>query len=289
MFNMLRNKRTLAAAASGGVAAITTLLGIGVCAADGNWTITVKNASKVPTDVTIFSESKVAGSKATAVKPDGGTATITIPATGPAYKSKYSWKAEYGGKVCGSHSVDISGPTTVIVTCDAAPPASTSSQSKPPADNSSQPKQTGSGTSSTPPAPPNLRLKSPAEMEKEIDVVEKDLARVDEELNKVDSKGKLEELKKQADKDRETINRVNTVLNGAPKSVIETNPSDWTVLQKKTTDAGDKVKAVQKRILGCVLTGDATGGDAPGSNVPPPTNIDPSTKGKHVVGCKKDI
>ena len=137
--------------------------------------------------------------------------------------------------------------------------------------------------------PPNLRLKSPAEMEKEIDGVEKDLARVDEELGKVDSKAKLEELKKQADKDRETINRVNTVLNGAPKSVIETNPSDWTVLQKKTNDAGDKVKAVQKRILGCVLTGDATGGDAPGSNVPPPTNIDPSTKGKHVVGCKKDL
>ncbi|MEI9923825.1 MAG: hypothetical protein WDN50_10265 [Bradyrhizobium sp.] len=289
MFNMLRNKPTLAAATFGGVVAITTLLGLGVCAADGNWTITVKNASKVPADVTILSESKTAGSKAIAVRPDGGTATITIPATGPAYKSKYSWKAEYGGKVCGSHSVDISGPTTVIVTCDAAPPASTSSQSKPPADSSSQPKQTGSGTSSAPPAPPNLRLKSSAEMEKEIDGVEKDVARVEEELGKVDSKGKLEELKKQASKDRETINRINTVLNGTPKSVIETNPSDWTVLQKKTTDAGDKVKAVEKRILGCVLAGDATGGDAPGSNVPPPTNIDSGTKGKHVVGCKKDI
>ena len=123
-------------------------------------------------------------------------------------------------------------------------------------------------------------------MEKEIDSAEKDLARVDEELSKVDTKEKLEELKKQASKDRETINRVNTILNGT-KSVIETNPSDWTVLQKKTTDAGDKVKAVEKRILGCSLTGDVTGGDAPGGTIPPPTNIDPSTKGKHGVGCKR--
>jgi len=75
------------------------LLGTGICAADSNWTITVKNTSKVPADVTIFSESKAVKNKATAVKPDGGTATIAIPATGPAYKSKYSWKAEYGGKV----------------------------------------------------------------------------------------------------------------------------------------------------------------------------------------------
>lgn len=126
-------------------------------------------------------------------------------------------------------------------------------------------------------------------MEKEIDAAEKDLAKVDEELGKVDSKEKLEELKKQASKDRETINRINTILNGTPKSVIETNPPDWTVLQKKTTDAGDKVKAVEKRILGCVLTGDVTGGDAAGSNAPPPTKIDSGTKGKHVVGCKRDL
>jgi len=266
MFNTLR---------TGGVVAITTLLGTGVCAADSNWTITVKNASKVPADITIFCESKPAGNKATAVKPDGGTATIAIPATSPACKGKYSWKAEYAGKVCGSHSIDISGPTTISVTCDAAPPASTSSQP-------------GSGTSSTPPAPPSLRLKSAADLEKEIDGAEKDLDTISDELNKVDSKEKLEELKKQATKDRETIYRVSTVLNGAPKSVIETNPSDWSTLKQKTTDVGSKVEKVLKRILGCMPAGDVVGGDGAGSNAPPPTKIDSGT-GKHVVGCKRDF
>jgi hypothetical protein len=137
--------------------------------------------------------------------------------------------------------------------------------------------------------PPNLRLKSPAELEKEIDDAENDLVKVDGELSKVDSKEKLEELKKRVSKDRETIDRVKTILNGPLRSVIETTPSDWTTLKKKTTDTGAKVEAIQKRILGCVLTGDVTGGDAPGRNVPAPTNIDPSTPGKHVVGCKKDF
>jgi len=282
MFNARRNKRTLAAATtSGSVVAIATMLGTGLCAADSNWTITVKNASKVPADVTILLDGKAAGSKAAAVKPDGGTATITIPATGAAFKSKYSWKAEYGGKVCGSHSVDIGGPTTVSVTCDAAPPASTASK---PTNSPPQPK---------PAAPPNLRLKSPAELEKEIDETQKDLAKVNDELGKVDSEAKLKALKDRADKDRDTINRIKTILNGPPRSVIETTPQDWTVVKQKTTDAGDKLDAIEKSILGCKPTGDATGGNSSGSgsgsgsNAPPPTNIDSGTKGKHVVGCKK--
>jgi hypothetical protein len=287
MFNALRNRRTLAGTTSGGVIAIATLLGTGVCIADNNWTITVKNGGKVPADVTIFCDSKPAGSKATGVKPDGGTATIAIPAAVPACKGKYSWKAEYGGKVCGSHSVDISGPTTVSVTCDAAPSASTSSQPKPPADGS-QPKQTG-GTSSTPPAPPNLRLKTPAEMEKEIDDTQKDLVKVDNELDKVDTKDKLDELQKRADKDRETIYRIKTVLEGRQKSVIETTPQDWTVVKQKTTDAGTKIEQIEKRILKCTPTGDATGKDNPGGNSPPPTNIDSGTKGKHIGGCKREF
>lgn len=270
MFNKLPNKRILAAATTGGVVAITTLLGAGVCAADSNWTITVKNGSKVPADVTLFYESRAVGSKATAVRPDGGTATISIPSTSPANKSKYSWKAEYGGKVCGSRSVDISGPATVIVTCDAAPPASSSSQSKPA-------------------AIPNLRLKSPAELEKEIEDAEKDLRAVDEELNKVDSKDELEKLKTRADKDRDTINRVKTILNGPQRSVIETNPSDWTIVTQKTTDVGARVEAVEKRILGCVLTGDATKSDSKGGNATPAPKIDSGTKGKHVAGCKKQF
>lgn len=278
MFNMLRNKRVLAAATSGGVVAIATWLGTGVCAADSNWTITVKNASKVPADVTIFVEGKAVGNKATGVRPDGGTATITVPATGPASKSKYSWKAEYAGKTCGSHSVDISGPTTVSVSCDAAPPASaTSSPAPAPAA-----------------APPNLRLKSPAELEKEIDDTAKDLAKAYDELDKVDSQAKIDALKQRAAKDRETVYRVKTILEGRQRSVIETNPPDWTVLQQKTTDVGAKAEAFQKKVLGCVLAGDLTQPDPPkpdstppNVNVAPATNIDPTTKGKHAVGCKK--
>jgi hypothetical protein len=279
MFNAFRTRRTLAAVTSGSVVAIATLLGTGISAADSNWTITVKNGGKVPADVTIFLEGKPVGNKASGVRPDGGTATISIPATGAASKSKYSWKAEYAGKTCGGHSVEIGGPITVGITCDAAPPASTASQPKPADSSSSQPK----------PPPPNLRLKSPAEMEKEIDEAQKDLAKVNDELDKVDTDEKLKVLKNRADKDRETINRIKTVLNGPQRSVIETTPQDWTVVKQKTTDAGDKVEAIEKRILGCKPSGDATGGDSSGSNAPPPKNIDSGTKGKHVVGCKKSF
>jgi hypothetical protein len=149
---------------------------------------------------------------------------------------------------------------------------------------------------STPAHPPNLRLKSAAELEKEIDETEKDLAKANDELNKVDSKAKLEELKKRASKDRESIDRVKTILNGRQRSVIETNPSDWTVVQQKTTDVGAKAEAFQKKVLRCVLAGDLTqpdppkpGSTPPNPNVAPATNIDPSTPGKHAVGCKKEF
>ena len=279
MFNASQSKRRLALATSGGVA-IATLLGTGLAAADNNWTITVKNGGKVPADITILLEGKAVGGKASGVRPDG-TATITIPATGPATKSKYSWKAEYSGKTCGSHSVDISGNTTVSVTCDAAPPPPPPSTAPPqkPADNSSsQPK----------PPPPNLRLKTPAELEKEIDDTQKDANKINDELEKVDTEDKRKALQDRAAKDRETINRIKTILNGQ-RSVIETTPQDWTVVKQKTTDTGDKLDKIEKQIFGCKPTGDATGGDSSGSgsNAPPPTNIDSGTKGKHVVGCKK--
>jgi len=133
------------------------------------------------------------------------------------------------------------------------------------------------------------RLPSQADLEKEIDNVKNDLGKIDEQLGKVASKEELEELKKRVSKDRETIARVKTVLEGSQRSVIETNPPDWTLVKQKTTDAGAKLEAVQKKILHCVLAGDVTGGDAPDSKVPRPTNIDPTVKGKHVVGCKFDI
>ena len=128
MLRAFRNTATMAATA--------VLICANTASADNTWTVTVKNTSKVATDVTILSGGTQVGMKATAVKPDS-TSSITIPAK----KGSYTWKAEYGGKSCGSHSVDIGGSTAISITCDAAPPASASSQPKPPADSSSQPKK----------------------------------------------------------------------------------------------------------------------------------------------------
>jgi hypothetical protein len=130
------------------------------------------------------------------------------------------------------------------------------------------------------------RLPSPADLEKEIDNIKSDVGKIDEQLSKVALKEELEELKKRGSKDGETIARVKTILEGRQRSVIETNPPDWTVVKQKTTDAANKLEAVQRKILHCVLAGDVTGGDAPNGKAPPPTNIDPSVQGKHVVGCK---
>jgi hypothetical protein len=133
------------------------------------------------------------------------------------------------------------------------------------------------------------RLPSPADLEKEIDNAKNDLVKIDEQLSKVASKEELEELNKRGSKDRETITRVKTILEGPQRSVIETNPPDWTLVKQKTTDAAAKAEAVQRKILHCVLAGDVTRGDAPDGKVPPPTNIDPTVQGKHVVGCKFNI
>jgi carboxypeptidase C (cathepsin A) len=116
------------------------------------------------------------------------------------------------------------------------------------------------------------RLPSPAELEKELDDAKNDLVKIEEQLSKVASKGELEELKKRCSKDRETIDRVKTILEGRQRSVIETNPPAWTPVKQQTTDVAAKLKAVENKILHCQLAGDVTkGGDSPG---------------KHVVGCK---
>lgn len=130
------------------------------------------------------------------------------------------------------------------------------------------------------------RLPSQADLEKEIENVKNDVDKIDEQLSKVTSNEEIEELKKRGSKDSETIARLKTILEGRQRSVIETNPPDWTVVKQKTEDVAAKLKAVQKKILHCVLAGDATGGDVTDGKVPAPTNIDPSVKGKHVVGCK---
>jgi hypothetical protein len=126
-------------------------------------------------------------------------------------------------------------------------------------------------------------------MEKQIDDAENDITKVNEELKKVDSEETRQRLLQRISKDNDTINRVKTVLNGQPKSVIETNPSDWTKIEQKTTGLGTKVQAIKDKLdkIHCVPAGDATGGGgASDSNMPPPPKIDSNTKGKHVAGCK---
>jgi hypothetical protein len=113
MFRTLREVARVSAA----VGAIT-FISAGVAVAD-NWTITVQNNSQVTADISIFCEKKLVG-KANAVKP--GPATITIPATGPAYKDKYSWTADYQGKLCGTKPVQITGSQTVPITCSPTTP-----------------------------------------------------------------------------------------------------------------------------------------------------------------------
>ena len=133
------------------------------------------------------------------------------------------------------------------------------------------------------------RLPSQAELEKQIDDVKNDAARIEEQLNKVASKAELDELNARIAKDQEALFRLKTVVEGRQRSVIETNPPDWAVVKQEVTDTGAKVERVQKKILHCVLTGDATGGDSKDNKGPPPTNIDSGVKGKHVVGCKADL
>jgi hypothetical protein len=130
------------------------------------------------------------------------------------------------------------------------------------------------------------RLASPAELEKQIDDVKNDATRIEEQLGKVASKAELDELNARIAKDQETLFRLKTIVEGRQKSVIETTPQDWTVVKQEVTDTGTKVERVQQKILHCVLTGDATGGDSKNNRVPPPTNIDSGVQGKHVVGCK---
>ncbi len=130
------------------------------------------------------------------------------------------------------------------------------------------------------------RLPSQADLEKQLNDIKNDAGRIEEQLKSVASKAELDELNTRASKDQEAIARVKTVLEGRQKSVIETDPQDWTVVKQETNDVGDKLKKVQNKILHCVLTGDATGGDFKDGKIPPPTNIDSGMKGKHVVGCK---
>jgi hypothetical protein len=130
------------------------------------------------------------------------------------------------------------------------------------------------------------RLPSQADLERQIEEVKNDAARVEEQLSRVASKAELDELNKRIGKDQETLFRLKTVVEGRQRSVIETNPPDWTVVKQQVTDTGAKVERVQQKILHCVLTGDATGGDSKDNKVPPPTNIDSGVQGKHVVGCK---
>jgi hypothetical protein len=130
------------------------------------------------------------------------------------------------------------------------------------------------------------RLPSAADLEKQIDDVKNDVTKVEEQLSRVTSQAEVGALNARIAKDQETIFRIKTVVEGRQRSVIETTPQDWTVIKQEATDTGAKVERVQQKVIHCVLTGDATGGDSKDNRIPPPTNIDSGVQGKHVVGCK---
>jgi flagellar motility protein MotE (MotC chaperone) len=211
------------------IAATAMLICTGTATADSTWTVTVKNTSKVTADLTLLSGGLQVGMKAT-VKPDGGTSQIAIPAK----KGSYSWKAEYGGKSCGSHSVDISGPTTISVTCDAAPSAS--SQPKPPADSSSQPKQTSSGASST--TVSNLRR-----LQEKLDLAEHDIAGFNEELKKVTSEPSRGKLEYRLAERRRFLEQLEHEFRD-----IATNPSDLANWAKQFKHVEDQIADLQNRL-----------------------------------------
>jgi hypothetical protein len=273
MFHTLRNVRTATTAKFAGTILITALIGAVTAAADDISEVSVTNSGKLPLKVVILSEPGFGdlGRSSSIVSGHSGHGTVHL-------KSKvktYHWEVfalgpdgQQDKEPCDSdHRKGVSA-SSITVGCDhtiaeqkkppAPPPAATAAQPTPPPTSSGQPKP-----------PPNLRLPSRAELEKDIDDVENDLAKVDGELSKVNSKEKLEELKKRVSKDREAIDRVKRILEGPQRSVIETNPQDWTIVTKKTTDAGAKAEAFEKALFHCVLAGDVTSGDAPGSNVPP--------------------
>ena len=132
--------------------------------------------------------------------------------------------------------------------------------------------------------PPDLRLKSQEALEREIDAAAKDLDEVGRDLEGLDPKDpqagqKAEALYDRLRKDDESIARLRIIL-GQPTSPIQRTDEHWGRLEQKSKDVKGKFQKI------CSPTGDVTTGDDAGSKVPPATNIDPSTRGKHIVGCK---
>ncbi len=135
--------------------------------------------------------------------------------------------------------------------------------------------------------PPDLRLKSQEALEREIDAAAKDLDEVGRDLDGLNPKDpqagqKAQALYDRLRKDEEIIARVRSIL-GQPTSPIQRTDEHWTRLEQKSKDIKGKFQKV------CSPTGDVTAGDDAGSKVPRQTNIDPSTRGKHIVGCKFNI
>jgi hypothetical protein len=288
MFHVFRNGHRSGTVKTAAAIVVTTFIGVATVHADDK-KIDVTIKSKTPVTVKF---------KDAANKPFNPEVKANVPQhvfIDPKTKS-IQWQALANDKSCDGNTLSISGSTATIEVTKCvdnaaegmkAEEAKRAEQAKKAEEEKKKKAEEAKKAEEKKTVQQGLpRLPSPTDLEKEIDNVKSDLGKIDEQLSKVASKEELEELKKRGSKDGETIARVKIILEGPQRSVIETNPSDWTLVKQKTTDAGAKLEAVQKKILHCVLAGDVSGGDAPNGKVPPPTNIDPTVQGKHVVGCK---
>ena len=257
MFHVFPNGHRSGTVKTAAAIVVTTFIGVATVHADDK-KIDVTIKSKTPVTVKF---------KDAANKPFNPEVKANVPQhvfIDPKTKS-IQWQALANDKSCDGNTLSISGSTATIEVTKCVDNAAEGMKAEE-AKRAEQAKKAEEKKTVQQGLP---RLPSPTDLEKEIDNVKSDLGKIDEQLSKVASKEELEELKKRGSKDGETIARVKIILEGPQRSVIETNPSDWTPVKQKTTDAGAKLEAVQKKILHCVLAGDVSGGDAPNGKVPP--------------------
>jgi hypothetical protein len=316
---MFRNTRMAITAKFAAAVLIAALIGAGTAAADDISDVKVTNSGKLPVKVVILNLSfgRLSTSNPEFISGSGGGGTAHLSPKVNAYHWEAFAKGPDGrqdAEPCDSdhrHGVSASSITvhcdhTIVGEAKKVEDKKTAEAKKVEDKNTAQQgtaqqgtAQQGSGQQQK--SPPKLRL-DPEQLAKEVEKADDDLEQVRKELDQVrqaldslnrkDPKAgqkidalydQTEALYKRSVNDKETITRIKIILQGwAAASPIVTHPPDWTKIDQELKGLGNTFKGLGSL---CTPTGDVTGGDA-GSNAPPPTNIDPSSKGKHAGGCK---
>lgn len=300
---MSRNSRMATTAKFAAAVLIAASIGAGTAAADDISDVKVTNSGKLPVKVVILNLSfgRLSTSNPEFISGSGGGGTAHLSPK----VNAYHWEAFAKGpdgrqdtEPCDSDHRHGVSASSITVHCDHT---MVGEAKKAEDKKTAQQGTTQQGSGQQQKSPPKLRL-DPEQLAKEVEKADDDLEQVRKELDQVrrvldllnpkDPKAgqkidalydQTEALYKRSVKDRETITRIKIILQGwAAASPIVTYPPDWTKIDQELKGLGDTFKGLGSL---CTPTGDVTGGDA-GSNAPPPTNIDPSSKGKHAGGCK---